>query len=193
MLAPSYSIYITANDFLSDGYYGDKMACTDTPIGFKHNLTQIDAQRIFTSAVNTLSQPLVNLDIYTDSVGKSANVTVFLTTTTAPEVVLTVATLTGGGKQDVVVEGSLETASLSTSIYRNARVSSTPHSSSSAIISVTLHCASSTASLEHCSSCPISRILLQKKRHQQTTPQHLYDEVTLRSTVHEILVQIPVA
>ena len=47
--------------------------------------------------------------IYTDSVGETANVTVFLNTTTAPEVVLTVATLTGGGKQDVVVDGSYET------------------------------------------------------------------------------------
>ena len=51
---------------------------------------------------------LNNSVIYTDSVGETANVTVFLSTTTAPEVVLTVATLTGGGKQDVVVEGSYE-------------------------------------------------------------------------------------
>jgi hypothetical protein len=110
MSAPTYSIYITGDDFLSDGYYSDRTPCTDRPISFKHNLTQIDTESFFTSAVNTLTQSLVQFRvIYTDGYWETANVIVFLTTTTAPEVVLTVATLTGGGKQDVVVEGSLET------------------------------------------------------------------------------------
>ena len=32
MSASTYSIYVTASDFLSDGYYSDRTACTDTPI-----------------------------------------------------------------------------------------------------------------------------------------------------------------
>ncbi|CAI8024885.1 hypothetical protein GBAR_LOCUS14411 [Geodia barretti] len=188
MSASTYSIYVTASDFLPDGYYSDRTACTDTPISFEHNLTQIDAQRIFTSAVNTLSQSLVNSRvIYTDSVGETANVTVFLSTTTAPEVVLTVATLTGGRKQDVVVEGSYEPASPSTNIYRTPECPSTPIAVVAVAISVCpalciINCL--IGALLH--RVLVSRSCYRKKQTPTDQPQHLYDEVTLRATGTEI-------
>ena len=77
MSASTYSLYITANDLLSNGYI-ERKTCTDRPIskksnvkhkviefkllhaGFKNNRIQFDTKNMFTSAKSILSQPLLH-------------------------------------------------------------------------------------------------------------------------------------